>query len=88
MDPRLHDTIKQRAYGMWERAGRPSGRDLEYWLRAELEVMRGYGLANPEPPARPLAGERPGASARLGGAPGDLTMPGKGRRLDRFLPID
>ncbi|MEW5729112.1 MAG: DUF2934 domain-containing protein [Pseudomonadota bacterium] len=82
MDPRLRDVIKQRAYGMWERAGRPSGRDLEYWLQAEQEVMQGHGFANTEPTAPPLAGEHPGASARLGGTPGNLTMPSKGRQLD------
>lgn len=27
--------IKEMAYRMWEQAGRPAGRDLEFWLQAE-----------------------------------------------------
>jgi hypothetical protein len=33
-----HDEIAQRAREIWEREGRQSGRDLEYWLRAEREL--------------------------------------------------
>src|SRR5437773_2347017 len=28
------------AYGLWEKAGRPSGRDLEFWLKAEQQIAR------------------------------------------------
>lgn len=34
---RKHE-ITARAYELWEQAGRPSGRDQEFWLRAEREV--------------------------------------------------
>jgi hypothetical protein len=32
--------ITARAYRLWERAGRPSGRDLDFWLDAEREFSR------------------------------------------------
>jgi hypothetical protein len=31
--------VAARAYRLWESAGRPAGRDLEYWLLAEQQVM-------------------------------------------------
>ena len=30
-------TIAERAYELWEKAGRPDGRDLEHWFQAETE---------------------------------------------------
>ena len=30
--------IRTRSYLLWETAGRPQGRDLEFWLRAEAEL--------------------------------------------------
>jgi hypothetical protein len=30
--------IEQRAYWLWASAGRPSGRDLEFWCRARAEL--------------------------------------------------
>ena len=32
--------ITARAYQLWEQAGRPSGRDLDFWLEAEREISR------------------------------------------------
>ena len=29
--------IANRAYRLWEKAGRPSGKDLDFWLAAENE---------------------------------------------------
>ena len=31
----LEQRIRERAYQMWEREGRPEGRADQYWLRAE-----------------------------------------------------
>jgi hypothetical protein len=28
-----------RAYAIWEREGRPDGKDLDHWLRAEAEII-------------------------------------------------
>ena len=33
-----HAEIAKRAYTMWELEGRPTGKDLEHWLRAEAEL--------------------------------------------------
>ncbi|MCK1286590.1 DUF2934 domain-containing protein [Bradyrhizobium sp. 44] len=33
--------ITARAYQLWERAGRPSGRDLDFWTQAEREFSPG-----------------------------------------------
>ncbi len=33
-------SIASRAYSLWEQAGRPHGRDLEYWLLAESQVKQ------------------------------------------------
>jgi Protein of unknown function (DUF2934) len=30
--------IHERAYHLWEKAGRPEGRELEHWLEAEREL--------------------------------------------------
>lgn len=30
--------IAKRAYAIWEREGRPKGREVEHWLRAEAEL--------------------------------------------------
>ncbi|MGY8684068.1 DUF2934 domain-containing protein [Bradyrhizobium sp. UFLA05-153] len=42
------EQISRRAHELWQDAGRPQGRDLEFWLRAERElrakhVRRGSG---------------------------------------------
>lgn len=39
----LHDEISRRAREIWEESGRPQGRDLEFWLKAELEVLGADG---------------------------------------------
>jgi len=31
--------IAQRAYELWEKAGRPHGQDKQHWLQAEAEVQ-------------------------------------------------
>jgi Protein of unknown function (DUF2934) len=43
------DLIRQRAYQLWDSDGRPEGRDLEYWLRAEesLALEGTAGRTNP-----------------------------------------
>jgi Protein of unknown function (DUF2934) len=30
--------IQERAYEIWEKAGRPEGKAVEHWLRAEAEI--------------------------------------------------
>lgn len=36
-----HRQISDRAYELWEQAGRATGRDLEFWLAAEREIKTG-----------------------------------------------
>jgi hypothetical protein len=32
------EAIRMRAYHIWEREGRPEGRDLEHWIQARIEL--------------------------------------------------
>jgi hypothetical protein len=34
-----HQDIQLRAYHKWEAMGKPAGKDLEIWLRAQHELM-------------------------------------------------
>lgn len=47
-----YDKIRRRAYEIWEREGRPSGRQHEHWAQAEREVLNEAGIA-----ARPGSAE-------------------------------
>ena len=40
MNPALEERIRRRAYQIWEEEGKPSGRDVEHWIRAVLELAR------------------------------------------------
>ena len=31
--------VRSRAYELWEQAGRPAGRELEFWLEAERQLV-------------------------------------------------
>jgi hypothetical protein len=35
--------VRARAHELWEQHGRPQGRDEEFWLRAERELIGGVG---------------------------------------------
>jgi len=39
-----YQEIRKTAYLKWEAEGRPEGRDMEFWLRAETEYARTHGL--------------------------------------------
>jgi hypothetical protein len=45
--------IAKRAYTIWEVEGRPTGRELDHWLRAETEVQ-GSGAAPADLGAGPV----------------------------------
>ena len=34
------DCVASRAHTLWEQAGRPQGRDVEYWLQAEAQLKQ------------------------------------------------
>ena len=46
------ETIRQRAYEIWQAEGQPDGRALEHWCRAEAEVVKSRPVGKPKPPAR------------------------------------
>ncbi len=55
MAPDRHAQIEARAYLLWEREGRPEGKALEHWLRAENEIdgeehSKAAGSVQPKPP--------------------------------------
>ncbi len=59
--------IRERAYQIWEREGRPQGCDFEHWVRAqvELEAEAQAGSLNGKPKrARTAVAARPRATAR------------------------
>ena len=38
IDNKATSEIQTRAYQIWEQEGRPDGRDIDHWLRAESEL--------------------------------------------------
>ena len=38
---KISQYIKERAYYIWEEMGRPQGKDVEIWLRAEKDILSG-----------------------------------------------
>lgn len=38
MTPNHESRVRQRAHDIWEREGRPEGRDREHWAQAEAEL--------------------------------------------------
>jgi hypothetical protein len=72
--PLEHDEIVQTARRIWEQEGRQAGRDLDYWLQAEAELLAvrqnsrstavGVSQVNPKrETTRPLASAPPGPKA-------------------------
>ena len=79
------DAIRERAYLIWEREGRPHGRDLEHWVRAEVELIAEVSNANnavaKAAPARARVGGGNGAPSPKAAAPrARRSSPGRGSR--------
>lgn len=47
-----HREIAKRAYTLWEIEGRPAGRALDHWLRAEAEVHAEYTKSIDDTPGK------------------------------------
>ena len=47
--PLRHEEIAQRAKEIWEREGQQPGRDMDYWLQAERELLSARGRAGNKP---------------------------------------
>jgi hypothetical protein len=52
MTPERRTEIAKRAYDLWELEGRPAGRDLDHWLRAEIEIDETWRVAKPQAPMK------------------------------------
>jgi hypothetical protein len=75
------------AYELWENAGRPSGRDLEFWLAAEAKVRTGGRPASSETAVRnqPVrAQEKAPKALRLAGNGTKKTWPKPYPNLPKF----
>lgn len=59
----IRQRIEERAYALWEEAGRPEGRAEEFWLLAEQEALT-QSVAGEEDPYVALDHDEPGAMAQ------------------------
>ena len=60
-DTSLDERIRRRADELWEQDGRPGGRALDHWLRAEAELQPATGGPSGHP-----GDEAPPGSAQTG----------------------
>ena len=60
------DAVRKRAYDIWEREGRPHGRDFEHWVRAQVELT---AEVIPAADIRLAAPPRPSAKTAKAAAP-------------------
>jgi hypothetical protein len=71
----INDEIRDRAYLLWEQAGRPEGRSEEFWFLAQQEMYGGAATSDgPEGAMLPPAEEPPEVAAQHGvptGMPGE-----------------
>jgi len=71
----LEETIRRRAYDLWERAGCPQGRSDEFWHAARAEIEgEGPKVDAPFDPFEPPVGEPPEVAFQRGvpvGMPGE-----------------
>jgi hypothetical protein len=76
------EAIRVRAYQIWEREGRPHGRDFEHWVMAQVELaaqVAGNGGAR-APVRRVRATAHKGKAAAPGKTPSASTRSGRGRK--------
>ncbi len=52
--PVSREQIAQMAYNVWEKAGRPQGRDWEFWFEAERQLLESVKKAVAPPTPSPL----------------------------------
>lgn len=56
--------IEQLAYHLWEEEGRPEGRDVDFWLRAEARLAAPAAAAKGNGAAKPKADKPAKAAAK------------------------
>lgn len=71
------ERVRRRAYELWERAGRPSGRDAEHWAQAEQEVLAEDGGAAAQATGLATGDLGPGGDS-IGAVAGSATATGIG----------
>jgi hypothetical protein len=65
MDEALRRSIEERARALWEAAGRPEGRERDYRLLAEQELLA-QSVAGEEDPDAALDHDEPGGFRQPG----------------------
>lgn len=70
--------IRERAYQLWEDAGRPPGRALEHWVEAERQLEREIASSGGEDRS-PAATRRPRKAKETPAEP----VPGKAKKAGR-----
>lgn len=70
MDDKLRKAVEERAYALWEQAGRPEGSELAYWFQAESELI-GLSVAGEEDPLVAVDDFPPGEAMSAGDAAGE-----------------
>lgn len=63
------EAIKERAYHIWVREGRPHGRDFEHWVQAQVELEAEQAKGNGAPARAKAARPRRAATAKAAAAP-------------------
>ncbi|MDO8605547.1 MAG: DUF2934 domain-containing protein [Phaeospirillum sp.] len=53
--------VKDLAYRLWEAAGKPEGRDTDFWLQAEASLAKPESAGKPKPKAAAKAAPKPRA---------------------------
>jgi hypothetical protein len=84
MSDHADNDLAHRAYRLWEAAGRPDGRDLEFWVQAEKEAQAGA-----TPPVTNLERALPPAerSRARAGRHGDNRQPGVAVPPDHYMAV-
>lgn len=67
--------VRERAYVLWEQAGRPEGRSEEFWFLAQQEMYGGAVTSDGPEGAMLPPGEEPPEVAAMHGVP--TGMPGE-----------
>jgi hypothetical protein len=64
--PPPEQSVRDKAYHLWEQHGRPSGRDLEFWNRAAamLAAVKPSAAKRAKPAVEKRADDKPAAKRR------------------------
>lgn len=71
------EKIRSRAYEIWEKEGRPSGRERQHWEQAQREVTRDAAGEAGETAPGEVRAEEHRAKARSSSDAGALNSPGE-----------